>query len=157
MSPHIPSVLRASKIYSNRDNDGNSNCDGICGEYEVVDPNEISIAFEMPDSFAGTPEITVIGPGRSVSVNHLQPLTVQPYGEEIVANPFSEVRKPHPREPCIALKGASALRAATQTCYTLAGNRKQHVASRKSYPSPDSRGALAYGRRGRGLASFSAR
>jgi hypothetical protein len=59
--------------------DRNVNCDAICGEYEVIGPNDISIAFEMPNSFVGTPEITVVGPGRAVNLNHL-PMTVRPYG-----------------------------------------------------------------------------
>lgn len=45
---------------------------GICGAYEVIDSDEITIAFQMPESYIGTPEITVIGPGRSVSVNRLR-------------------------------------------------------------------------------------
>lgn len=45
---------------------------GICGAYEVIDSGEITIAFQMPEDYKGTPEITVIGPGRSVSVNRLK-------------------------------------------------------------------------------------
>jgi hypothetical protein len=48
------------------------NCDdAICGKYEVIDSNEITINFKMPPEFEGTPEITVIGPGRSVSLNRI--------------------------------------------------------------------------------------
>lgn len=60
--------------------DANANCPTICGEYEVIGQNDISIAFEMPDGFVGTPEITVAGAGRTVTLNHL-PLLVRPYGE----------------------------------------------------------------------------
>jgi hypothetical protein len=62
--------------------DANANCDEICGEYEVIGPNDISIAFKMAKSFVGTPEITVIGPGRTVSLNHL-PMTIKPYGQGV--------------------------------------------------------------------------
>lgn len=62
--------------------DSNSNCDAICGEYEVIGPNDISVAFEMPNGFSGTPEITVTGPGRSVTLDHL-PMTVRPYGHGV--------------------------------------------------------------------------
>lgn len=64
-------------------NDANLTCPGTCGEYEVVGPNDINVAFKMPDGFVGTPEMTVVGPGRSVTLNHLRPLTVRAYGKGV--------------------------------------------------------------------------
>lgn len=60
---------------------------GICGAYEVIDSDEITIAFQMPESYTGTPEITVIGPGRSVSVNRLKLSKIQ-----VGNKPFFNVR-----------------------------------------------------------------
>jgi hypothetical protein len=77
---HVVEVTR--KLPASARNDANADCPGICGEYEVIGPNDISIAFEMPDGFAGTPEITVVGPGRSVTLDHL-PMTVRPYGQGV--------------------------------------------------------------------------
>ncbi len=44
----------------------------ICGEYEVIDSNEITVVFDMPDDYKGTPNITIIGPGRSVPLNNMK-------------------------------------------------------------------------------------
>ncbi|HEY0658621.1 MAG TPA: hypothetical protein VGD05_09105, partial [Pyrinomonadaceae bacterium] len=48
-------------------------CDSnICGRYEVIDSNEITAVFKMPEDYTGKPEITVIGPGRAVPLNSLK-------------------------------------------------------------------------------------
>ena len=74
---HVVEVTR--KLPRSIQNNVNRDCPAICGEYEVVGPNDISIAFEMQDKFVGTPEITVVGPGRSVSLKHL-PIRVEAFG-----------------------------------------------------------------------------
>lgn len=43
----------------------------ICGKYEVVDAEEVTMVFKMPKDFEETPEITVIGPGRSVNLRDI--------------------------------------------------------------------------------------
>lgn len=75
---HVVEVTR--KLPGSVQNNSNANCDRICGEYEVIGPNDVNIAFEMPNDFVGTPEITIVGPGRSISLNHLR-LIVQAFGQ----------------------------------------------------------------------------
>lgn len=44
---------------------------GICGQYEVIDSEEITMVFNMPKDFEGTPNITVVGPGRAVNLKEV--------------------------------------------------------------------------------------
>ena len=68
------------KLPASARNNSNRGCPDICGEYEVIGPNDLSIAFEMLEKYLGTPEITVVGPGRSVTLTHL-PMRVQAFGQ----------------------------------------------------------------------------
>ena len=43
----------------------------ICGRYERIDARQIVFSFRMPDSYTGTPTITLIAPGKSVDLNGL--------------------------------------------------------------------------------------
>lgn len=48
-----------------------SNASVICGSYERIDSEQIVFSFKMPANYAGTPTITLIGPGKSVDLNPL--------------------------------------------------------------------------------------
>ncbi len=51
-----------------------SECSGaqnICGRYERVDSRQIVFSFKMPNSYTGTPTLTLIAPGKSVDLNGL--------------------------------------------------------------------------------------
>lgn len=51
-----------------------SECAGvtsICGRYERIDPEQIVFSFKMPNSYVGTPTITLVAPGKSVDLNSL--------------------------------------------------------------------------------------
>ena len=54
----------------------------ICGEYEVIDSNEITMVFIMPEDYKGTPNISVIGPGRSVGLNDLNRIKIRANGQK---------------------------------------------------------------------------
>ncbi|HEX8267142.1 MAG TPA: hypothetical protein VF596_17200 [Pyrinomonadaceae bacterium] len=51
----------------------------ICGKYEVIDAEEITTVFRMPKDFEGTPEISIVGPGRTVSLSELN-IQIKPHG-----------------------------------------------------------------------------
>jgi hypothetical protein len=51
--------------------------DAICGRYERIDPRQIVFTFRMPDAYRGTPNITLIGPGKSVDLNILRNLWIR--------------------------------------------------------------------------------
>jgi hypothetical protein len=44
----------------------------IQGRVERIDSNKIVFSFSMPDDFAGTPTITLIGPGRATDINWIK-------------------------------------------------------------------------------------
>jgi len=48
----------------------------VHGRIERVDGNQIVFSFEMPPEFAGTPAITLIAPGKSVTLNGLRDIAV---------------------------------------------------------------------------------
>lgn len=48
----------------------------ICGRYERIDPEQIVFSFKMPDTFKGTPTITLIAPGKSVDLNIIRNLKI---------------------------------------------------------------------------------
>jgi hypothetical protein len=56
-----------------------SDCAGaqnICGRYERIDSKQIVFSFKMPDSYTGTPTITLIAPGKSLDLNGLSNIRI---------------------------------------------------------------------------------
>jgi hypothetical protein len=44
---------------------------GISGEFERLNANQLVLTFSMPEGYTGTPTITVVAPGRAVDINNL--------------------------------------------------------------------------------------
>ncbi len=42
---------------------------GITGEFERLNKNQLVLTFRMPDDYSGTPTITVVSPGRAIDLN----------------------------------------------------------------------------------------
>lgn len=76
----LQQVVELTRKLPSRDLETRDFCENdICGRYEIIDAEEISMVFKMPKDFEGTPEISVVGPGRAVNLRDF-PIKVTAHG-----------------------------------------------------------------------------
>jgi hypothetical protein len=67
-----PSVGVAQPLLATRNDAAVTNAgNGITGEFERLNKNQLVLTFRMPDDYKGTPTITVVAPGRAIDLNYL--------------------------------------------------------------------------------------